>query len=225
MIRRIHIIHLVGAIAAFIMLFLMFRDARAAPPICLEGFSGKAAPVMPRWERGSLGHHVYWYCLNDDDSAIVTGFSCLHGVCDISKFSGTLQDITVAPDKGTAATAAWIANFAFDCTDAVRAENSDRGHLCVERRQIYDANKAVWNVGLPAAASAPPPPRPAWVVAKNGISGGRPAFPVVNGKRSYSSDGTIPVGSACDCTTKLVEGSLTFCQVAAAHVAVCSPTN
>lgn len=75
-----------------------------------------------------------------------------------------------------------------------------------------------------AAAIADPnkPVISSWVVAKNGASLTRPAFPVINGKRSFSSDGTVAVGSPCSDAIKLIEGSLTFLQVSAGHVAVCS---
>ena len=73
-------------------------------------------------------------------------------------------------------------------------------------------------------AATPPPdqPAPAYVVAKNGTAPTRPAFAFANGARSYSSFATAPVGAACDCSIKLIEGQLTFCQVAPATVAVCS---
>lgn len=83
--------------------------------------------------------------------------------------------------------------------------------------------------GLVAAMSAaydadtiPIPPLPAWIVAKNGTAKTRPAFPIVNGKRSYSSDGAVAVGAPCDPSITLIEGSLSFLQVSPAHVAVCS---
>lgn len=68
-----------------------------------------------------------------------------------------------------------------------------------------------------------PPPTPAarFVVALNGLAPTRPTFNVVNGVRSYASKSAIAVGSTCDCTMKVVEGSNTFCNVAATLVAVC----
>lgn len=75
------------------------------------------------------------------------------------------------------------------------------------------------------AAVVNDPNRPvvsAWAVSKNGTSPTRPAFPVVNGKRLYSSDGAIAVGAPCSDAIKLTEGALTFLQVSPGHVAVCS---
>jgi hypothetical protein len=73
---------------------------------------------------------------------------------------------------------------------------------------------------LPVSTVLPPPPD-IWVVAPNGTSTTRPSFAIVNGARSFSSKTTIAVGSICDCTQKRIEGSLTFCNVSSALVAVC----
>lgn len=66
------------------------------------------------------------------------------------------------------------------------------------------------------------PSAPAWVVAKNGDKTTRPAFAVTNGKRSFSSKSTVAVGSACDPSLKIVEGSITYMGVGPSLVAVCS---
>ena len=69
-----------------------------------------------------------------------------------------------------------------------------------------------------------PVPAPKFVVAPAGARAMRPAFAMTAGKRSYSSNSQVAVGAACDCTVQIVEGRLTFCEVAPALVAVCVPT-
>lgn len=86
----------------------------------------------------------------------------------------------------------------------------------------YNALKRAMNAVM--LADAGKPVVASWAVSKNGTSPTRPAFPIVNGKRSFSSDGTVAVGSPCSDAVKFVEGSLTFLQVSPGHVAVCSTT-
>ena len=66
-----------------------------------------------------------------------------------------------------------------------------------------------------ATPPADPPPvvPPAFIVAPNGTAATRPAFAVTNGVREFGSYSTAPVGAACDCSTKMVEGQITFCRV------------
>ncbi len=66
----------------------------------------------------------------------------------------------------------------------------------------------------------PVPPSIGYTVAGPGPS--RPAFPILNGKRGFSSPRQVAAGTACDCSTKYIEGQNTFCAVAPALVAVCS---
>ena len=73
-------------------------------------------------------------------------------------------------------------------------------------------------------ADPPPVPAPKFVVAPAGASTTRQAFAVIAGKRSYSSISQVAIGAACDCSVRLVEARLTFCQVAPALVAVCVPS-
>lgn len=65
----------------------------------------------------------------------------------------------------------------------------------------------------------PAPPVAAWAVAKNASYKDRPTYPVVNGVRSTKSDGRVDVGTACDCSTPIVEGKTTYCQRVAAPAA------
>jgi hypothetical protein len=76
---------------------------------------------------------------------------------------------------------------------------------------------ARWPQGIPTVT-----PPSGWVVAKNGTLSTRASFAVVNGVRSFSSKTTIPVGAPCSESIKLIEGQLTFLQVAPALVAVCT---
>lgn len=76
----------------------------------------------------------------------------------------------------------------------------------------HPENAAVWcpfrermTAGIPAA-SAPTP----WVVAKNGVLTTRPTYPVVSGRRSTRSNGSVPVGANCEAAGAIVEGPLTF---------------
>ena len=64
-------------------------------------------------------------------------------------------------------------------------------------------------------------------VMKLSTSATRPSYAVVNGVRSKSSKTTVAVGTACDCTTKIVEGVSTYCAVSAVPllVSICSPTS
>lgn len=75
-----------------------------------------------------------------------------------------------------------------------------------------------------AWAAVPVPPDPVWTVQASRYAT-RPAYPVVDGVRAKESDGTrAAVGSACNCLTRSVEGSTTYCAVnnQRTHVAVCT---
>lgn len=62
-----------------------------------------------------------------------------------------------------------------------------------------------------------------WKVAKNGTRTTRPAYPVDDkGVRGTKSTERATVGAACDCATKVTEGSTTYCGVAPKLVAVCT---
>ena len=57
------------------------------------------------------------------------------------------------------------------------------------------------------------PPPPAFIVAPNGTLPTRPAFTLTNGSREFGSYAAATVGAACDCSTKTVEGQITFCRI------------
>lgn len=231
--------YIIGAAAVAIMVFLMIRDARAAPD-CMPGQYGVQYPgsIVNNGERSDDGWFAYQWCLgrfpDGRPGPAPTYKVCTHGECiswdKVGSIVGTLMaqavnGVTkdkVFGDYYDANPPTWRCGFVWEkVSDIPVAAPGPQARVCA---QLIKRMAADWPAAIAPPASTPPP-APAWVVAKNGTSVTRPAFPVVNGKRSYSSDGSVPVGSTCDCTTKLVEGSLTFCQVAAAHVAVCSPTN
>lgn len=78
------------------------------------------------------------------------------------------------------------------------------------------------NDPIPADWCGAPPVPPVTGYAVAGPGASRAAFPIVNGKRSFSSSKQVSVGTSCDCSTKYIEGQNTFCAVAPALVAVCS---
>ena len=107
-------------------------------------------------------------------------------------------------------------------------ETVSRKYGALTKPLAHPANAAVWCPAWPkiaatrpaAAASAPS----AWIVAKNGTSTLRPTYLVTAGRRSTTSNGSVPVGSDCDTARGVVEGPLTFGYPAAAKpdsVALC----
>lgn len=76
----------------------------------------------------------------------------------------------------------------------------------------HPENAAVWcpfrqemEAGLPSGSVAT-----GWIVAKNGALSTRPTFPVVNGRRSARSNGSVPIGVPCEMTGAISEPPLTF---------------
>lgn len=69
------------------------------------------------------------------------------------------------------------------------------------------------------------PPGPVWIVAPNGVSTTRPAYPITNGVRSTASTGRATVGATCDCAVRSVEGSSSYCATNTERtlVALCRP--
>lgn len=65
-------------------------------------------------------------------------------------------------------------------------------------------------------APVPAPSASVWVVnadASNAAVTARPAYPLVNGKRSIVSDVTAKVGAVCSCSTYVIEGAAVFCAI------------
>lgn len=65
---------------------------------------------------------------------------------------------------------------------------------------------------------------PVWQVAKNATYIDRPAYPLVDGARTKTSNGRAAVAAACDCNARAVEGTSVYCGVngKADQVALCS---
>lgn len=84
---------------------------------------------------------------------------------------------------------------------------------------------ALWCPHWPAiVANTPPPVR--YVVKPNGTYLTRPTYPFVDGVRGTTSNGKVSIltdlkPTPCDCTSRSVEGSSTYCGVAAASLALC----
>lgn len=78
------------------------------------------------------------------------------------------------------------------------------------------ATQEMWD-NKPADDAPPPPPPPVatWIVTPSGTAATRPAYPVVNGKRSSSPGSSAKVREPCDCAAlKLVEfGIVNYCLV------------
>jgi hypothetical protein len=141
------------------------------------------------------------------------------------------------------------------CPDATQASGWQTPHLmCAEQNlptclatpivATVSGAAAAWAAAAPSAPSSiglgwaeavlfsqyvPPtvPPKPTWTVAPNGTRTTRAAFAVTNGVRALSSTSKATVGAPCDCAAiKLIEGKITYCQVAPATVSACvsSPT-
>ena len=77
--------------------------------------------------------------------------------------------------------------------------------------------------GTPKSDPIPPPPLPAFVVAKNGSSATRPTYTLKDGKVGPAATLKIPVGSACDMTVTIKVGTVTYGQVQPGLLAVCVP--
>lgn len=215
------------AIAAILCLVASFHQAHAAP-VCIAGYAGTPAPFMPRWERGSEGHHVFYWCKRPDGVVTNGGFSCRHGVCDFSKFSETVQAITVAASKESAASSAWSANITKQCDVPADLADAAFKALCVEREAILNANASVWLAGL-----VQPVPAPVYIHAvKNNactaaaLAAGtcsRPAYALTNGIRGTKEVARATVGQPCKDATGTADQWLTFGPTFTANVvALCA---
>ncbi len=66
------------------------------------------------------------------------------------------------------------------------------------------------NAAMPAPV--PAPPTASWVVARFSLQPTRPAYPVTAGVRGTAAAAQrAPVGAACDCTSPIAEGPVTYC--------------
>lgn len=208
--------------ATILFLVAAFHQAHAAP-LCLAGYAGTPAPFMPRWERGSEGHHVYWWCKRPDGVVTNGGFSCRHGVCDFGKFSDTLQAITISASKEAAASSAWNSNVTKQCDVPADLADAAFSALCVERKAILNANAAVWLAGLVQPVPAPTAPVYTHAVKTNGTATTRPAYALTSGVRGTKEIARATVGQPCKAASGTADQWLIFGPAFAANVvALCA---
>ena len=167
-----------------------------------------ANSTWPTTRINAAGAMAYWYCKSPS------------GVWSAQWVAGTTAFLLGNNVAGEAAAAAGAASAPAQALEAVRRKYVNL--------PLADASLTpVWCPYVnEMVANTPPtvptvPTKPSYVVAPNGTSLTRPAFAFANGARSYSTSKSVPVGSACDCTTKLTEGANTFCSVAPQLVAMC----
>lgn len=129
--------------------------------------------------------------------------------------------------RWSAVTSAMVADFAAlpmaaDKPAAIRAMQQRHATAHVwDMCDVWGPARERWNT---AFAALPRVPAPSWFVAPFSVQTTRPAFLVVDGKRTNTSAGRANVGAACDCAAPIVEGSITFCRFAGgaeSAVAVC----
>lgn len=127
---------------------------------------------------------------------------------------GTLQWIIARPSLATPANRAAALAYWSGLVDGSSAPAPDTPPA--------DDVAAAWRVVWPLIAADKD--RPAgFVVARNGSSATRPAYPVDDkGVRGTKSTARATVGATCDCATKVVDGSTTYCGIAPKLVAVCT---
>lgn len=221
-------------LAAAIVLSVIAYDvtAQVVQPSCKVGIDGgKLAPYMPRYVKGNSGEHVYYFCVRPDGRTVTEGFSCPFtvGECGIGAFSSRMAGVMAAADRPAAAASAWASAFTYTCNAEIRAEASDRGRMCAERKAIQDANYATWTAGLvqptppTPPASAPPAGPSTW---RTPMTGTFTLYTTANG----ALGATVPLRKAtanalCNCNTnKVVRLTTTYCALdvgAAAEVTLC----
>lgn len=201
--------------------------AQQDPPPCVPGMYGDVAPYSPRYEYGTLARHFYWFCKKPDGAVTIHGFHCPHaGGCDWAAFGLFLVNLTglaTQPLRQSAAQAQWRDKVAYTCTEAIRAEDSDRGRVCLERFTILQANLATWLAGYV------PPAAPVWKVKPNGTYPDRPVSVLsALGGLTTLSGVRVLVGTLCDMTRPWkTSGANTYGSIDPAHperVAVCIRT-
>lgn len=73
---------------------------------------------------------------------------------------------------------------------------------------VYPIHKKVWDQLQPLK-----PPTYKWVVAPNGTLFTRPTYSYTGGVRGKVSNGTVNVGTACNCIVRFIERSQAYCSV------------
>lgn len=170
-----------------------------------SGFLCAPAPTgtgtAPTLRVNAAGAFVYWYCPSSPTwkaNFVVATTAAIAG----SSLVADAYAVTTAKDPLAALNAATRKNVTLPLSDP--------------------ALTAVWcQYQAEMVANAPIPS--AFFVSANGLLPDRAAFAVIAGKRSYGSTQRVKVGLPCDCTSiSILEGSTTYCAVAAAVVSVCS---
>jgi hypothetical protein len=162
------------------------------PPGAVPNTEGKTPIGMPVVQRGNAGWHVIVYLRDSNGWYTDGGLSCPHGVCESwPAFSQRLYNYHMAPERMKAFADAWQAEIKFNCSAAIREEQTPRGELCRERRVVYCAN-------LPNGAKClPPDPVKRYVVKTNGTSLTRPVYAFDGTTRGTKEIGRASVGQPC----------------------------
>lgn len=215
-----------GTLVMIAMVACMIRDARAFDCLPATTFISGAGSEM-RYVSTPTGECAGWWCQGPDLAWR------MNRQCVLNKYRLGTSDpqaaiaAVLSASQPIAALTSMAASYAAQPAGAQEAYDYAVlwWQMC-NALTAYPYPKPISAISFNNCGNGPTPPTttpPAFVVAKNGASLTRPAFPVINGKRSFSSDGTVAVGSPCSDAVKFVEGSLTFLQVSSGHVAVCSP--
>jgi hypothetical protein len=93
------------------------------------------------YKYGTVGRHIVFVCTNEANTILYQdGFSCLHSVCNIDKFSAALVRIAKSPYPGLAVDTE-MATLKWDCNNPPGAREK---RLCDERMTWVRANWPVW---------------------------------------------------------------------------------
>ena len=187
------------AILAFLLGLLLLVCAPAAraqqAPPCVAGLYGQAGHTPPRLVYGQ--HAIYYAFACSTGPTTATAYVKYLEKYSLSAVTTFTVEVARAIQASINATseaalpAAWAPLFSQpDCTDAQRAENSDRGRLCTEALAVLTA--------YVAANNPPPPPPEVWKVKANGAYPDRPVqrISATNGLTTIAGV-RVPVGAPC----------------------------
>ena len=185
--------------------------AQPLPACWPKPLPGAVGSMVHRWEN-EAGRVHYWYCPGPYE-ATFHGIACRYSHGRVCYYT---------PDPKLLLTAS------ADTLGKAWAEMVKSDWMGPEWVDITGQ-------AVPTMVQGLPPP-PAWIVARNGTSATRPAYPftpipgakpnATNGTRGTSSSGTAAVGSACDCVmSRVVSSTSSYCGVLptpATRVALCT---
>lgn len=182
-----------------------FAGSRLTPPACflMNGAAGFALKKVPETGHG----HVTWWCPNDWGDWRLYRLVWVAGTPIVHPSARGADAEQVGGDY-------WRINVKQTCDSTIDVVLID---LCAT------AMRHAWTTL----------PLPPYVVRSNGSYATRPTYPVVNGVRSKSSNGSVLVKSAddgrptaCNPVQTIREGSSTYMQVKRTvnTVALCSPS-